>query len=227
MLENGRFVDFLTDRRRGSWLCYAHGTMTNRSDRCALAEGYCIIQRLRDLAGQGDADETVTEAISARELFDYISTLENEFRRQLKTGQDKVKQEQSDRIAAEGELDAARKDLSQHLELQRQLRASLDEAHRQIKQAEAREEEDTTEYNNMIDQHRDLQEKHSELVTTYNKLLEQCRPWLRLLNMFKKTPDPQEEAETVLKGGLIYLGHMKEPELPEQDRENEGQGLTR
>ena len=72
-----------------------------------------------------------------------------------------------------------------------------------------------------------LAKMYNELLTTYNKLLEQCRPWLRLLDVFKKTPDPQEEAETVLKGGLIYLGHVKEPELPEQDRENEGQGLTR
>ena len=192
---------FLTDWGRGSWLCYAHGTMTNRSDRCALAEGYCIIQKLRDLAGLGDADDTVPEMLSARELFDYLATLEYKLRHQLKTAQDEAKQEQSNRIAAEAELEAARKDLSQRLELQRQLQASLDAAHRQIKQAEAREEKDTTEYNNM---------------------LEQCRTWLRLLNMFKKTPDPQKEAETVLKAGLIDLGYMEPPALPKQDREDEG-----
>ena len=97
-------------------------------------------------------------------MFDYLATLEYKLRHQLKTAQDKAEQEQSDRIAAEAELEAARKDLSQRLELQRQLQASLDAAHRQIKQAEAREEKDATEYNNMIDQHRVLQRKHNDLV---------------------------------------------------------------
>ena len=67
-----------------------------------------------------------------------------------------------------------------------------------------------------------LAKMYNELMTTYNKLLDQCRPWLRLVDMFKKTPDPQKEAETVLKGGLIYLGYVEPPALPEQDREDEG-----
>ena len=83
-----------------------------------------------------------------------------------------------------------------------------------------------TQYNALV-------ETHNALVERFNKLFDQSKPWRRLVNFFKqiKADDPPKEAETVIKAGLIHLGYVDEPALPEQEQEQEeenvGQGLTR